>query len=48
MTELINISSIIIISGLAVLTIGIAAGSFRFIFRTMEFFLARQASHAKK
>ena len=48
MTELINISTILLIGGLTVLTIGVAAWSLSMIFRTMEFFLARQASHAKK
>jgi hypothetical protein len=48
MTELINISTILLISGLVVLTIGIAAWSLQMIFRTMEFFLARQTSHVKK
>ena len=48
MTEIMNISTIILIGGLAVLTIGLAAWSLSLIFRTMEFFLTKQAASPKK
>ncbi|MCX7918643.1 MAG: hypothetical protein N3A72_03325 [bacterium] len=48
MAEIMNISTIIVMSSITLITIGLASWSLSVIFRTMEFFLAKQSADIKK